>query len=104
MPKIYEYFGIILLLHSNDHLDKPIHIHAETKDGRVCKVFFHIVEKEITKIEYKNHEGKKSLTLPQMKNLKALVEQEKYSIINAWISFYILHTPVKSKKITAKIK
>jgi hypothetical protein len=85
-------------------LDKPIHIHAVSKDGRVCRVFFHIENKEIVKIEYKNKDENNPLTLPQMRNLKALVEQEKYAIINAWISYYVLHSPVKTRKITTKIK
>jgi hypothetical protein len=34
-------------------LDKPIHIHAVSKDGRVCRVFFHIENKEIRDCDIK---------------------------------------------------
>ncbi|MGH2574616.1 MAG: DUF4160 domain-containing protein [Ignavibacteria bacterium] len=30
MPKLYEYFGIIILFYSNDH--EPIHVHGKYQD------------------------------------------------------------------------
>lgn len=30
MPKIYEYFGLIFLFYSNDHL--PVHVHVKSGD------------------------------------------------------------------------
>lgn len=102
MPKIYEYFGIYLLFYSNDH--EPIHVHAITKDKREMKVVFYVKKSKITKIVYKEIKGKKPLTKPQLKNLKALVKQEKIQIVNAWINFFILKDVVKLKKITKKIK
>jgi antitoxin component YwqK of YwqJK toxin-antitoxin module len=30
MPKIYEYFGLIFLFYSNDHL--PVHVHVKNGD------------------------------------------------------------------------
>ena len=102
MPKIYEYFGIYLLFYSNDH--EPIHVHAITKDGREMKVTFHIKNSKITRTVYQDIKGKKSLTKPQLKNLKNLVEQEKLQIVNAWIKFFILKDRIKLRKITKKIK
>ena len=102
MPKIYEYFGIYLLFYSNDH--QPIHVHAVTKDEREVKVIFYTKKSKIVRIVYKEIKGKKPLTKPQMKNLKALVKQEKYQIVNAWIKFFILKDTVKLRKITQKIK
>lgn len=71
MPKIYEYFGIILKFWSDDH--KPIHVHAISSDGRECKVLFYVKQSKITKIVYKDVKGKKSLTLPQKRKVKALI-------------------------------
>lgn len=102
MPKIYEYLGIYLLFYSNDH--EPIHIHAKTKEGREMKVNFYIKNSKITKIVYKPINGRKPLTLPQMKKLKALVNSEKYQIVNAWTKFFIYKDRIKVKKITSKIK
>jgi len=31
MPKIYEYFGLIFLFYSNDHL--PVHVHVKSDDN-----------------------------------------------------------------------
>lgn len=104
MPKIYEYFGLILMFWSNEHLNPPIHVHAKSKDGRTCKILFYIEKSKITNIEYEDIKGKKPLTLPQMRNLKALVNQEKDAIVNAWIKVFVLKDTIKTTKITTKIK
>ena len=102
MPKIYEYFGIYLLFYSNDH--EPIHVHAISKNGREMKVVFHIEKSKIKRIVYQDIKGKKTLTKPQLKNLKTLVSQEKMQIVNAWIKFFVLKDRIKLRKITKKIK
>ena len=53
---------------------------------------------------YQDVKGKKSLTLPQTKKLKALINQEKYKIVNAWIKVFVLGDVVKVQKINKKIK
>jgi hypothetical protein len=66
-------------------------------------VIFHIKKSKITRIDYKDVKGKKPLTLPQKRKLKALINQEKYAIVNAWIKVFILKDTIKVRKITKKI-
>lgn len=102
MPIIYEYLGIILKIWSDEHY--PIHIHAISSDERECRVSFYLKESEIVKITYTDVKGKKTLTLPQMRKLKALVNQKKHEIVNKWIKLIILKGTIKVRKITKKIK
>ena len=102
MPKIYEYLGIVLKFWSDDH--EPIHIHAISSDGRECKVLIYVIKSKITKIVYQAVKGKKSLTLPQKRKLKVLVNDQKQEIVNAWIKFFILKDRIKVRRITKKIK
>ena len=34
MPKLYEYFGVIIMFYANEH--QPVHVHGKCQ-GRECK-------------------------------------------------------------------
>ncbi len=34
MPKLYEYFGIVVMFYSNEH--EPVHVHGKSQ-GRECR-------------------------------------------------------------------
>ena len=75
MPKIYEYFGIVLQFHSNDH--EPIHFHAKYGNSKV-KVSFFIEDGIIFRTTYKEELGK--FPPAKLKELKKFVSVYKYNL------------------------
>jgi hypothetical protein len=49
MPKLYEYFGLIILFYSNEH--QPIHVHGKFQN-RENKAEFIIIDGRIVDIIY----------------------------------------------------
>ena len=100
MPKIYEYFGLIILFYSNEH--EPIHVHGKYQH-RESKAEFILNNGEIIEIRFTRVKGKNPLTLTQEKKFKTLIEHYKMEIVQKWVDYFVLHKPIKSEKITKKI-
>lgn len=101
MPKLIEYFGIIVRFFSDEH--EPIHVHAFYNKYQV-KVNFFIKEGKITRITYTEVKGYKKLPPSKMGDLKELINKYKEEIVNNWIKYFILHERIKAKRITKKLK
>ena len=100
MPKLYEYFGLIVLFYSNEH--QPIHVHGKFQD-KENKAEFVIIDGKIVEIKYSPVRGKDPLNKNEMKKFKAIVEKFKDDIVQKWIDFFILNREIKPEKITQKI-
>jgi len=100
MPKLYEYFGLIILFYSNEH--EPIHVHGKYQ-GTESKAEFIIDHGKIVEIRYSAVRGKRPLEHKQLGNFKALVEHYAEDIVQKWIDYFVLHKPVPAEKITRKI-
>jgi len=59
MPKLYEYFGIIVLFYSNEH--EPIHVHGKCQ-GRESKAELILENGNVVKINYSPVKGRKPLS------------------------------------------
>ncbi len=100
MPKLYEYFGLIVLFYSNDH--EPVHVHGKYQ-GSESKAEFIIDNGMITEIRYSSVKGKRPLGSKQMEDFKSLVDYYAEEIIQKWTDYFLLHKPVSPKRITRKI-
>ena len=49
MPKLYEYFGIIIMFYSNDH--EPIHVHGK-HNGRESKAEIILRDGKVVSIKF----------------------------------------------------
>ena len=101
MPKLFEYFGLIILFYSNEH--DPIHVHGKFQD-KESKAEIEIINGKIVKISFKNVKGKKPLVKNKLNDFKTIVSAYSESIVKSWIDFFVLNKPVKSRKITKRIK
>ena len=101
MPKLYEYFGLIVLFYSNEH--QPIHVHGKFQN-KENKAEFIIVEGKILDIKYSSVRGKDPLENSEMKKFKTVVEYFQDDIVQKWIDFFLLNKEIKAEKITQKIK
>jgi hypothetical protein len=101
MPKLYEYFGLIVLFYSNEH--EPIHVHGKYQDTE-SRAEIIIDDGQIIEIRYSSVRGRKPLDSNQAKNFKILVEYYATDIVQKWIDYFILHRPISPEKITRKIR
>lgn len=101
MPKLYEYFGLIVLFYSNEH--QPIHVHGKFQN-KENKAEFNIADGKIVDIKYSSVRGKDPLDDNEMKKFKVIVEHFKDDIVQKWIDFFLLNKEIKAEKITQKIK
>jgi len=101
MPKLYEYFGLIVLFYSNEH--EPIHVHGKYQEME-GKAEFIIDNGEILEIRYSTVRGRKPLTPSQVRDFKAVVEHHSQEIVDKWIDYFVYHKPVPPKTITRRIR
>jgi hypothetical protein len=100
MPKIFEYFGLIFLFHSNDH--EPIHVHVQSGEFE-SKIEFEMENGKISNIIFKKIRGKKPVPVAKLTDAKLFVEKYGENIIKKWIDFYVLKKKIKNEIITKKI-
>ena len=100
MPKLYEYFGLIILFYSNEH--EPVHVHGKYQ-GTESKAEFIIIEGEIVEIRYSAVRGKRPLKRKQMQDFQAVVEEYAEEIVQKWIDYFVLHRQVSSETITRRL-
>lgn len=101
MPKLFEYFGLIILFYSNEH--DPIHVHGKYQD-KESKAEIEIENGKIVKINFKNVKGRKPLTKAKLDDFKVIVNTFSETIVKNWIDFFVYNKAIKSKKITRRLK
>lgn len=101
MPKLYEYFGVVVLFYSNDH--EPIHVHGKYQ-GAECRAELVIDNGEVVEVRYSPVRGRKMLESAQLEDFKTLVEHYAEEIVQKWIAYFVLHRPVQAEKLTRKIR
>ena len=101
MPKLYEYFGLIVMFYANEH--EPVHAHGKYQD-RESRAEIIVVNGEITGIRYANVAGRAPLGNTEMRHFKELVSARAVEIVSKWIDFFVLHKSVKSELITRRLK
>ena len=101
MPKLYEYFGLIVLFYSNEH--EPIHVHGKYH-GLESKAEIIFENGKFKEVRISNVKGKKPLDAKNTKKLKTLVERYRDDIVRKWIDFFVFNAEVKAEVITTKIK
>jgi hypothetical protein len=100
MPKLYEYFGLIVLFYSNDH--RPIHVHGKYQE-KESKAELVIIDGVVKDIEILPVRGKAPLEGKELRKFKQLVEYFKEDIVKKWIDFFVLNKEVKAETINEKL-
>jgi hypothetical protein len=101
MPKLYEYFGIIILFYANEH--EPVHVHGR-KAGKESKAEIMVQDGTQYFITIKNVKGKPPLDNKDLKDFESFVKVYAEKIVQKWIDFFVLNKPVQSEIITRKVK
>jgi Domain of unknown function (DUF4160) len=77
MPKLYEYFGLVVLFYSNEH--EPIHVHGK-------------------------FQGREPLSPSELRFFMELVDAKAADIVTKWIDYFVLHKSVRPERITQRLK
>jgi hypothetical protein len=101
MPKLYEYFGLIVMFYANEH--EPVHVHGKSQ-GREARAEFIIIDGEVIEINYADVTGRQPLQPNEMRYFKEIVAAKTNEIVYKWIDFFVLHKSVKSENITRRLK
>lgn len=101
MPKLYEYFGLIVMFYANEH--EPVHVHGKAQ-GRETRAEIIVVDGKIDSIRYSAVQGRCPLDAQEMRFFEEIVSVRAGEIVTKWIDFFVLHKPVKPERITRRLK
>jgi hypothetical protein len=101
MPKLYEYFGLIVLFYANEH--DPVHVHGKCQ-GRECRAELIVENGMVFDIRYSPVLGRSPLEASEMRFFEELVSARADEIVAKWIDFFVLHKPVRPERITRRLK
>jgi hypothetical protein len=100
MPKLYEYFGLMILFYSNEH--ELIHVHCKYQ-GKESKADIIFENGKFIEVRISDVKGKDPLETKEMKQFRKLVEIYRDDIVRKWIDFFVYNKEVVSEKITKKL-
>jgi len=100
MPKLYEYYGLIILFYSLEH--EPIHVHGKYQD-RESKAEIIFENGKFKEVIIKAVPGKKPLDAQNLKKFKKIVEVYRDDIVRKWVDFFVYNKEITSEKIIKKI-
>lgn len=100
MPKLYEYFRLIILFYSNEH--EPIHVHGKYQ-GKENKAEIIFEGGEFREIRISEVRGKLPLDTQSRKKFTKFVEHYREEIVNKWINFFIYNKEIQPEIINKKI-
>lgn len=100
MPKLYEYFGLVVLFYANEH--EPVHVHGKCQ-GRECRAEIIVLDGCIVEIRFLAQKGRRPLSESEMRNFQALVRAKADEIIQKWIDFFVLHKPITPVTISVRL-
>ena len=101
MPKLYEYFGLIVLFYSDEH--EPIHVHGLCQ-GRECKADIFLENGKVVRIRCGSVKGRRPLDRARKADFRAVVEMHSEDIVAKRVDFFVLHRPVKPERIVRRLR
>ena len=101
MPKLYDYFGLIVMFYANEH--EPVHVHGKFQ-GRETRAELIVVDGIVTDIRYAAMTGRAPLEPGELRYFAEIVAARADEIVAKWIDFFVLHKPIKPERITRRLK
>ena len=101
MPKLYEYFGIVVYFYTNEH--EPIHVHGRHAG---CESKAEIIREDgrVVDIVFREIPGKRPLEGAKLRDFQDLVEAKAEQIVERWINFFVHNVRSKPEVITRRLK
>jgi len=100
MPKIYEYFGLIFIIRTDDH--NPIHVHIQYAETE-SKVVIDYIGGKLADVIFRKVKGRKQLPAHKQSEAKAFIKKYHKEITEKWIQLFVKKMKPKFEKITKKV-
>jgi len=100
MPKLYEYFGLVVIFYANEH--EPVHVHGKCQ-GRECRAELVVLNGRIDDIRFLPQRGRPMLAESEMRYFNELVHAKAEDIVQKWIDFFVLHKSIRPENITKRL-
>ena len=101
MPKLYEYFGLVFLMFSNEH--SPIHVHVRYGANESFLELI-IVDGEVVEVIFRKLSNKRPLPPAQQREAEVFVKAMAREIARKWNEYFVLKQHMTSERITKRIK
>ena len=101
MPKLYEYFGIVVYFYSNEH--PPIHVHGR-HGGRESRAEIIVENGRVVRVEIGEVAGRRPLEGQQLKDFRQLAEAKADDIVQRWIDYFVRNIRMKPENIVRRLK
>lgn len=101
MPKLYEYFGLIVMFYSNEH--EPVHVHGKFQ-GRESRAEILVIDGEVIEIRYSDMNGRQPLQSSEMRYFEEVVSSKADEIVAKWIDYFVLNKSIAPERITRRLK
>jgi len=101
LPKLYEYFGLVVLFYSNEH--EPVHVHGLFQ-GLESRAELVVKNGVVVDVKIGDVKGRRPLDSKHLADFRLLVERYGDDIVRKWVDFFVLHKSVKAKQITRRLK
>jgi hypothetical protein len=101
MPKLYEYFGLVVYFYTNEH--EPIHVHG-SHQGAEHKAEIILLEGEVARVRFVRVAGKPPLPPARLKDFKTLVNRKANEIVKLWVDYFVMHKTIKTNIIRRRLK
>ncbi len=101
MPKLYEYFGLIIMFYANEH--EPVHVHGKFQ-GRESRAEIIVLNGVVSEIRYSAVVGRTPLGANEMRYFEEVITARAEDIIAKWIDFFVLHKSITPERITRRLK
>lgn len=101
MPKLYEYFGLIITFYANEH--DPVHVHGKCQ-GRESRAELVIIDGLVKEIRILRQPGRLSLSDSEQRYFEEIVSAKADDIVQKWIDFFVLHKSITPEVISRRLK
>jgi hypothetical protein len=101
MPKLYEYFGLVFLMFSNEH--SPIHVHVRHGTSEAVLELI-LRDGKLVGVSFRKLSNKRMLPPARQREAEAFVRAKAMDIVKKWNAYFVLHEHVSPERITKRIK
>ncbi len=101
MPKLYEYFGLMVLFYSNEH--EPIHVHGKHQ-GRESKAELIVEDGIVVDIRFGSVKGRRPLEGTELRDFETLTRHFANDIVDKWIDYFVLHKQIPSVTVSRRLR
>jgi predicted nucleic acid-binding protein len=100
MPAIYEYFGLLFLFYSNEHV--PVHVHVRLGEYETAYELI-VNDGKLVALMQRKIKGKELLPQKKSKQAEKLISIYFNEILQKWFTYFVLNKEINFEKINDKL-